>query len=79
MKRDEAPLGARDVEGPDGRVTRCRRHPTLLSRGVCDACQLPYCDECFVELDLREETILCVDCALFKAGVRPGRHRMRAR
>ena len=79
MKRYGAPLGARDVEGPDRNAIRCCRHLTLLATGTCDECKRPLCDECIVELDLRDETLLCVDCALARAGVRPGRHRVRGR
>jgi len=81
LGRDLSPFGVRTAEGGgDAKgVVRCRVHPTFLARGTCSDCELAYCDQCLVELDLGTEKVFCVDCAMRRAGVRTRSSRRHAR
>lgn len=63
------PSWERMTPEPVGRE-RCRSHSFTGAVGHCSQCELPFCDECLVELGRKESQLTCVNCALVLAGVR---------
>jgi hypothetical protein len=56
----------------DGRLQICAKHPGVVTRLHCARCGRPCCDVCLMK-QKRDATVICVECALDRAGI--GRHR----
>jgi hypothetical protein len=71
--RFEADTGARrlGVE-PAGELLVCSNHPGAVTRLTCSVCARPYCDVCLLVTE-RDGRVMCVACALNRAGVRKRR------
>lgn len=48
----------------------CPRHPTAIAGQTCANCSHAMCAECTVPLS--EQLLMCLPCALSKAGIRAG-------
>lgn len=74
--RFEAEMGARRLGAKETAraLLVCTNHPGAVTRLTCAQCDRPFCDVCLMVLD-RDKRVVCVHCALNRAGVRKRRRR----
>jgi hypothetical protein len=74
--RFEAEMGARRLGAKESTpaLLVCSNHPGAVTRLTCTSCERPFCDVCLMVLE-RDKRVVCVQCALNRAGVRKRRRR----
>lgn len=70
---DLTPYGVKAAPRRELPTKMCHYHPSFVSEGRCTRCKHHFCDQCLVEIDLRREAVVCLDCALTRAGIRQRR------
>ena len=53
----------------------CHRHLQAQAVARCAECDLPYCDDCLVQIPTDHDGRVCLNCTLELAGIRVRHHR----